>query len=373
MEKQVNASALLAVMADGIGDLSFAAPEWVSVAADVLSAAVARRASGLGDLGRFTFCEVAHNAPAWLHGASTLAWHARFDGVRVEVAAGELPDQACDFKLQGDHSILSNLTRIQYHGKDPVLVAAAQARLQKLSRWVVHGKLPAHPVLGSVLRELHDAMAARTLPRFSFMTPEWVSSARHLLCTRAVSDKYRDGIRDVDFTFSEQFTQTPRYAFPDGSDGGFWVRCARGHVTVGAGPLPAALAPADMLNYGSILPVYPVGRTVNAVMTDDDKAEQAEYRKVAFANDPVTGKPPVVGSAPSGKGPMPPALGRIFMPLHDELSKRTSGDLPCDYETGIPPQWSQPQRFDRAAGYDKSWLRYDLYDVYGNPRSQSKV
>ncbi|MEM7385799.1 MAG: DUF1553 domain-containing protein, partial [Verrucomicrobiota bacterium] len=33
----------------------------------------------------------------------------------------------------------------------------------------------------------------------------------------------------------EEFTNTPKYAFPDGSHGGFWVRCDHGQLTVGAG------------------------------------------------------------------------------------------------------------------------------------------
>ena len=52
-------------MADGIGDLTFATPEWVSAARDALTAAAARHAEGPGDLGTFTLCEVAHNPPAF--------------------------------------------------------------------------------------------------------------------------------------------------------------------------------------------------------------------------------------------------------------------------------------------------------------------
>ena len=47
------ASVLLAAMADGIGDLTFATP---SAARDALTAAAARHAEGLGDLGTFTLC-----------------------------------------------------------------------------------------------------------------------------------------------------------------------------------------------------------------------------------------------------------------------------------------------------------------------------
>ena len=361
-------SVVLAAMADGIGDLSFASGEWVAVAQDVLSEAVAKHSEGLADLGRFSLCEVAHNPPAYLRAGETLAWHARFDGATVTAEAGELDAGDCDLKIQGDHSVMSNLGRIVSHGKDPAVVAAAQTRLQKLSKWRFDGGFPQHGVLGTVLRTLHDAMAPRTMPRFVWMSPEWVSSARHIVSTRAASAKYADGLRDVVYTFAEEFTDTPRYAFPDGANGGFWIRCDRGAVTVGAGPLPEALQPADTLTKGVYTPVVPVGRTVNAAMTDADKQEQADYSKAAFRRDKATGQPPVAQTLPSEKGPMPPELARVLAPLHDELSKRTSGDLPADYEPDVKPEWAVSLGFDRDADYDPSWLRYDEVDIYGQPR-----
>ena len=249
------------------------------------------------------------------------------------------------------------------------MVAAAQARLNKLSRWELHGAMPQHKVLASVLRSLHDTMASRTMPRFVFMTPEWVSCARHILSTRAVSEKYRDGIRDVEYTFSEEFTDTPRYAFPDGSHGGFWVHCNHGAITVGAGPLPAELEPADRLTKGVYTPVVPVGRTVNAAMTPEEQEEQVTYGKAAFRFDKVAGRAPVTQSSPSERGEMPPELARIFMPLHDELSKRTSGELPMDFDSTLKPEWASAQGFDRSESYDPSWLRYAKVDIYGEPRS----
>lgn len=360
-------SVVLAAMADGIGDLTFASPEWVAAAGEALAAAAAKHADGLADLGRFSLCEVAHNAPAYLHAGASLAWHAHFDGAKVSAHVGELGLEACDFKVEGDHSVMSNLGRISFHGKDPQVVAAAQARLQKLSRWEVQGNFPEHPVVVAVLRSLHDAMAPRTMPRLVWMTPEWVSSARHIVTTRAASEKYADGLKNVVYTFAEEFTDTPRYAFPDGAHGGFWIRCDHGEVTVGAGPLPDALQPADTLTKGVYAPVVPVGRTVNAAMTDADKAEQGKYSKMAFRRDEETGEHPVGQTSPSGKGSMPPELARVLAPLHDELSKRTSGDLPADYDFDVKPDWGIPQAFDRHPDYDPSWLRYDEVDIYGEP------
>lgn len=362
-------SALLAAQADGIGEVPFASAAWVKEAGEVLREAADRHRDGLRDVAPFTICEVTHNAPAWLHAGSKLAWHARFNGGRFEVASGELPTAECTFKVAGDHSLISNACRILYQGRDPRIVALAQARIGKLGRFDRHGSLPAHPVLGAVLRTLHDRMAVRTLPRFVFMTPEWVHNARQILTSRATSAEFADGIRNVVYTFSEEFTETPKYAFPDGSHGGFWVHVNHGQITVGAGPLPAALGPADALTKGAYTPVVPIGRTVNAAMTQEEKDAQTEYSKRAFRFDKVAGKRPVEQTQPSGRGPMPPELGRIFSVLHDELSKRTAGDLPSDYDSSIRPEWASPPQFDRLADYDKSWLNYDKVDVYGEPRS----
>lgn len=361
-------TAVLAAMADGIGDLTFASAEWVDAAREVLAGEVERRAEALAELAPFTLCEVARNPPAWLRCGGALAWHARIDAGGVEVEAGELPAAECDFRVEGDHSIMSNLGRIEFHGRNPSVVAAAQARLARLSRWSMHGSLPPHPALGAVLRRLHDRMAPRTMPRFTFMTPEWVGTARHIVSTRAASAKYADGLNGVAFTFSEEFTDTPAYAFPDGAHGGFWVRCDHGEVTVGAGPLPESLAPADALTLGKYTPVVPVGRTVNALMTEAEQAAQAAYSKAAFRREADTGKHPVNQTSPSGRGPMPAELARVMMPLHDELSKRTSGELPSDFDDSIRPEWSAPQRFDRDPAYDASWLRYGEVDIYGEPR-----
>jgi hypothetical protein len=362
------ASALLAVMPEGIGDLSFGSEEWVSVASDEMALAVNKHKKGLSDLGEFVFCEVAHNPPAYLRSGDKLAWHARFNNGSVEVAAGELDDRDCDYKMEGDHSVISNFSRILNYGKDPHLVSLAQGRLARLSRWKLHGEMSDHPVLAVVLRSMHDAMAYRTMPRFTFMTPEWVSSARFILSSRATSEKYAESIKGIQFTFSEEFINTPTYAFPDGSHGGFWARFDHGEVVVGAGPLPDGLGPADQLTKGEYVPVVPVGRTVNASMTEEEQVEQKDYSKEAFSVNEESGKPPVEQSSPSGKGAMPTELARIFVPLHDELSKRTSGELPSDFDKNVKDIWSVPLSFDRASGYDVSWLRYDQVDIYGESR-----
>ena len=125
------------------------------------------------------------------------------------------------------------------------------------------------------------------------MTPEWVASARHILSERAASAKYAHGIKDVVYTFSEEFTETPRYAFPDGSHGGFWVRCDHGAITVGAGPLPEELGPADGLTKGPYSRVdsgrphrgrgYDRGRTQAARRLREDRLPAGRGRAAARA------------------------------------------------------------------------------------------
>ncbi|MFP6581617.1 MAG: hypothetical protein VCD00_03585, partial [Candidatus Hydrogenedentota bacterium] len=270
----------------------------------------------------------------------------------------------CDYKVEGDHSIISNLARIQYHGNDPEIVAAAQVRLRKLSRWERSGSLPDNKALRAVLRSLHDTMAPRTMSRLLWMTPEWVDIARQIVSTRARSDEFSEGLKNVEFTFSEMFTDGPEYAFPGGGDGGFWVTCFHGEVTVGFGPLPEKYGEPGYYNEGLYTPILPVGRTVNPAMTDADKKEQGTYLAEAFKDRKPTDK----REFPIRNQEFPKALGGVMSVLHDELSKRTSGELPSDYDDSVKPEWGTPQKFDRNSSYDASWVLYDKFDIYGNPR-----
>ena len=354
-------------MPESIGDLVFASVEWVDAAREILNAEVERYGEALKTTSRHSFCQVAHNAPQYLHVGNTLAYSVIFENGKAEILAEEIDDKICDLKMIGDHSLMSNMARLPFQGRDPKVLDGARNRLFSLGRWQMYGTPPNEPILQSIWQGVNDAMAERTMPRFVFMTPEWVSSARAILTSRAQSDKYRDAIKDIDFTFSEEFTHTPKYAFPDGSHGGFWVRCRQGRLAVGAGPLPAESEPADMLTKAMYTPVIPVGRTVNASMSEEEQEAQGNYQRQAFRFDKELNLRPAEQTQPSGRGPMPPDLGRVFIPLHDELSKRTSGELPSDYDDSIKPDWAEPQIFDRHPDYDPSLLRYDEVDIYGNP------
>lgn len=364
---QGHLTSLLASMPEGIGDHTFGTEPWLKAGGEVLSRLVLASQTQLENAPKFTCCMVGHNPPAYLHLGTPIAWNFTVDRTKIYVRTGELPIDECDVKVVADHSILSNYARILRRGNNPAVANHARERLLRIGRWDVQGQWPEHSALQTLLTEFHDAMASKTMPRFTFMTPEWVSVARYVLTSRSISEKYRDTLKPHSFTFSEEFTHTPKYAFPDGSHGGFWVKCDNGLITVGAGPLPQEHEPADMLTKGMYTPVVPVGRTVNVALTEEDKQAQVEYSKTAFARD-AEGNAPVNQSSPSNGGPMPPDLGRVFLPLHDELSKRTSSELPSDFDTGLDKRWTQPQVFDRDPSFDKSWLRYDEFDIYGNPR-----
>ena len=358
---------LLSLMPEGIGDLTFASPDWVDCAGKILDEQVARFQDQLVGVEPVTICEVGMNPPAYLKCGDRLAWWARISTAGVEVGTEELDAKDCNFKATTDHSIISNISRVQYEGNDPALVAEAMGRLLKLGRWELHGEQSRDPVIAAIFRKLHDEIGKRTMPRFVFMTPEWVNTARQFLTGRAKSEKYAEALKEVVYTFSEEFTDPPAYAFPDGRHGGFWVHCSHGSLTVGAGPLPAEYEPADFLTKGAYTPVVPVGRTVMTAMSKADLAEQEAYRQQAFRFDKEAGAAPVEQSSPSGKGDMPTALARVFAPLHDELSKRTSGELPSDF-LEVKDTWRVVQNFDRQPTYDPGWLRYDKVDIYGNPR-----
>ena len=199
--------ALLAAAADGVGELDFASGEWVAEARAVLEGLVETHAAGLEEVS-FSLCEVAHNAPYYLHAGSKLAWHAKFEGASVEVGVGEL--ESCDLKIQGDHGVISNGARIQYAGRDPAVVAAAQAVIQKVGRFDFAGAMPSNPTLGLVLRELHDAMAPRVLPKFPWMSAPWVANARQIAYERAQLPEFKDGLASEDFIFAEEFRNPPQ-------------------------------------------------------------------------------------------------------------------------------------------------------------------
>lgn len=363
-------STLLAAMASGIGDLVFLSEEWIDTIRQVLEGETGRRADQLADLGSFTVCEVAVNAPTYLRCGGRLAWNAVFENGKVSVNQGELPKQECDLKVVGDHSLMSNLARIQYDNRDPNIVASAQNRLVKVGRWQFEGSIPSHPALVQTLRFTHDEMAQRTMPRFVWMSPEWVMCTRHIVSTRALSDKYRDGLKDVEYTFAEEFINPPRYAFPNGKPAGFWIRCDKGSITVGSGSLPDHLQPANFQNKGEYVPVVPVGRTVEASMTEDDRTDQRDYSRIAFRHNADKGEKPFFQqSFKEDKPQMPPALARVMAVLHDELSKRSSGELPKDY-ADVREQWSSSPKFDREENYDPTWLKYDEFDIYGNRLNQ---
>ena len=59
---------------------------------------------------------------------------------------------------------------------------------------------------------------------------------------------------------------------------------------MGHGPLPESMGPADQKTEGECAATLPVGRTVVANDTEQDKAGQAAYSAAAFGKDMVRGR-----------------------------------------------------------------------------------
>jgi len=345
------------VMADGPGEVCYASAEWVKAAEGFLPELVSASADELKSLGDYVLCIVTHNAPLWLRKGSNLAWGVRVASGEVSLFVEEPADDDCNFKIQGDHSILSNLSRIVKHDETGEEVAGRYLRQTRLLT-TPDATIP--PVLAKLVKSILHKMAEKTFPRYVFMTPEWAGLARQLISVRA--ERNAEGLKGVNFTFSEEMYGGPAWAFPDDESGGFWVRCVDGKVTIGSGVLPEEHGPADTYTIAPWMAVTPLGRTVNAVMTDEEKEEQAQYNKKAFSKD--LGLDRVRVTQHSGD-PMPEALSKSFGNLHDQLSKRTAGPAAADYDSSLPDVWDVPA-FDRDPGYDKSWLKYDEVNIYGD-------
>eukprot|EP00747_Dinoflagellata_sp_TGD_P073477 gnl/TRDRNA2_/TRDRNA2_157914_c0_seq3.p1 gnl/TRDRNA2_/TRDRNA2_157914_c0~~gnl/TRDRNA2_/TRDRNA2_157914_c0_seq3.p1 ORF type:complete len:349 (-),score=71.26 gnl/TRDRNA2_/TRDRNA2_157914_c0_seq3:87-1133(-) len=308
-----------------------------------------------------------------------LAWCVRFSNASVECQPSELPASDCNYKVEGDHAIMSRLARVVNKGVDPDVVAAAKAMLVPQSKWVVDGKMAEHRVIAAIVEEVKDAMAVRTIPRCVWMTPDWVACAREIITTRANNPKFRDDERrkpmskDIDYIFAEEFTDPPRYASPTGRSGGFWIVWRHGTIKVGFGTLPAEYGEPDLQTKGQYIPTLAGGRTVNAALNKEEQALVAERA----ANTPkmFNGKPTFVAiqkvNKKKGSGPMPMAMGIVMMPMHDELSLRSSGEIVSDFDPSVPDGGAAP--FDRSPDYVQTWARYDKVDVYGQPLAWSKL
>ena len=102
----------------------------------------------------------------------------------------------------------------------------------------------------------------------------------------------------LESTFAEEFHSVPRYASSPDENLGFWVKVSKGNLVVGSGPLPRALGEPDQLTFGDYRPTLPVGRTVNAAMSEDDQQSQAGYSKSAFQYDKESERPVIQQSSP---------------------------------------------------------------------------
>ena len=185
---------------------------------------------------------------------------------------GEIGAAECDYKLEADHGILSCLGRILNVSVDPEVAQAARAELSPQTKWRIHGvgaiknrsgqgAINGSVALGACFATMHDVTAHRTMPRFVWMSPNWVSTARHIITARATTIKFRDDARrepmlkDINYVFEETFKNPPRYVSPDGRPAGFWHVMRGGNPIVGSAPLPAEYGEPDTLTAGQYIPI----------------------------------------------------------------------------------------------------------------------
>ena len=98
------------------------------------------------------------------------------------------------------------------------------------------------------------------------------------------------------------------------------------------------------------------------------RRKQGTYSKMAFRRDEETRQAPRRTDITLGKGTHAAGtLSGSSCRCTTSCRKRSSGDLPADYDFDVKPDWGIPQAFDRHPDYDPSWLRYDEVDIYGEP------
>ena len=69
-----------------------------------------------------------------------------------------------------------------------------------------------------------------------------------------------------------------------------------------------------------------------------------------------------------GSTEMPAAMGMLMLPMHEELSLRSSGECVSDFDVTVDDGGAP--RFDRSPEYERTWLRYDKVDIYGQPLAE---
>lgn len=126
-----------------------------------------------------------------------------------------------------------------------------------------------------------------------------------------------------------------------------------------------------MLTKAQFIPICPGGRTVNAALSNEEQAlvaERSAKMPREFGGFPTF---TAAGRVKKGSGQMPAALSLCLLPMHDELSLRSSGEVPSDFDPRIDDGGAPP--FDRSPEYVQTWLRYDQVDVYGQPLVRAKL
>ena len=134
---------------------------WIAEATSFLEAAAARPAFAAT---RFSLSESFTDAPAPLADADgCVAWHFDIDRGRVRVGTGERADT--DVRVRGDYqAALGYAQLVHAAGAEAVERGHRELRHRFGPRAVqIDGRLPEEPGVASLISELHDHMAARTI------------------------------------------------------------------------------------------------------------------------------------------------------------------------------------------------------------------
>jgi hypothetical protein len=140
----------------------FLSAAWIDAAAAYLEQAVRNRAD-LKDV-RFSLCEVFTDPPAALcRNGDAVAWHFRVSGCRAIAAAGVLDD--ADVTVRARYQVALGYAQV-IHGAGTESTARQHRELAHrfgADALSVSGELPRHEALATLLADLHDHMAARTV------------------------------------------------------------------------------------------------------------------------------------------------------------------------------------------------------------------
>lgn len=142
----------------------FGSDDWLEALRQELDQLIARAGEAVkGE--RVSICETVTDIPPDLRASpreSSRSWHIVIEDGRGLVGLGEMPD--CDYWSVCDYDAILRLARWVYSDdpEDQAAVAAHREELVRANKFRSGGAIPPSPVLGPLLRELHNNLARMT-------------------------------------------------------------------------------------------------------------------------------------------------------------------------------------------------------------------